>query len=308
MDLIAVHKSVGKAIIWSGGGQNFQMSVKVNIIEQGRTYTLPLLKEPRYGHCVVTTNQKEILIVGGMKKLFGYSLPEDEGKQVLVFKDGKWIHHSNLTEQRVYSVVVQMPNGIYVFGGMHNPETSEFLPNGSKEWQPGPCLPGEGIWKGSGVSISQHDLVLVGGNNTFLCQERLLKFNIITQEWTLVANLKNFGNTSCAIYKNSIFVDNTQIIDISTGTVRNGAIMNHGRYGHAMGVMKWDGVPRLVIVKGFCHDEKEVNTIEAWNEFTEEWEVVQEDLTKEIVDQPPGNSSDLHHQQRDSHRSMCILL
>ena len=273
-------------MIWSGGGQYTETCVKVEIIGE-RSYTLPLLNEPRFGHSLATTNQRDLLIVGGTKAQLGYQLAENEGKDVLILKGGKWLHHSELGGARIGSVVVTMPDGIYVFGGMHNAETSEFLPNGQNIWQEGPSLPKKGIWAGSGVPISQHELVLVGGYST---EKRVMKFNILTQEWTFWDNLATGRfNHSCAFYKDSIIVTGgsfglsghtTDIIEVSNGTNRKGAKLNYARCGHAMGVVKWLGTTRLMVMKGFMKNSK-VNTNEAWNEATEKWEAL-EDLI-EIV-------------------------
>ena len=45
------------------------------------------------------------------------------------------------TNFRIGAVGVQMPNGIYMFGGNKSPNTSEFLQNNSTIWQQGPDIP-----------------------------------------------------------------------------------------------------------------------------------------------------------------------
>ena len=73
----------------------------------------------------------------------------------------------------------------------------------------------------------------------------------------------------------------TDIIDVSNGTNRKGGKMNHARYGHGMGVVKWNGVSRLLAIRGFMKEAK-VNTNEVWNKSTEKWEIL-EDLI-EVAD------------------------
>ena len=46
----------------------------------------------------------------------------------------KWTYHSTLTSVRDFSVAITMKDGVYIFGGWSNPLTSDFLPNGSKDY------------------------------------------------------------------------------------------------------------------------------------------------------------------------------
>ena len=79
--------------------------------------------------------------------------------------------HSELLIQRNYKVMKQMSNWIYAFGGW-NPlgshtdaeNTSEFLPNTSDQWQPGPSNPYDTrVILKSALAISKNELVLKGG-------------------------------------------------------------------------------------------------------------------------------------------------
>ena len=77
----------------------------------------------------MTLNNGEILSCG------------EENKLCFVLKDQSWILHSTMNEARIGAVGIQMPNGIYMFGGNKSPNTSEFLPNNSTTWQQAPDIP-----------------------------------------------------------------------------------------------------------------------------------------------------------------------
>ena len=78
---------------------------------------------------LVTMNNGDILSCGG------------ESKICFVLKGQEWIQHSTMTDVRIGAVGIQMPTGIYMFGGNKSPNTSEFLPNNSIVWQQGPDIP-----------------------------------------------------------------------------------------------------------------------------------------------------------------------
>ena len=165
-----------------------------------------------------TSNPRNIMI--GPAKLEIPNLPEDtrlkENGRVLfnhsgelmyfgdkicwVLKDGKWKIHSEFLNKRRNKTMVQMPNGIYAFGGWKSlgpyydsfENTSEFLPNKSCQWQPGPSIPNEtkAMMK-SGLAISKNELVLIGGCDFPGAIGKILKFNTYTSKWTVVGNLKH---------------------------------------------------------------------------------------------------------------------
>ena len=119
---------------------------------------------------LVTTNNGEILSCGA------------QSRQCLILKNRAWVKHSTLKSVRIGAVGIQMPNGIYMFGGNKSPYTSEFLPNGSTVWQQGPeipyffssllsfgsnflnrlsMLPFECDYKAKGHAISSTELILI---------------------------------------------------------------------------------------------------------------------------------------------------
>ena len=77
----------------------------------------------------VQMNNGDILSCGG------------ENQQCFILENRKWVEHSTMNKVRIGAVGIQMPNGIYLFGGNKSPNTSEFLPNDSSVWEQGPNIP-----------------------------------------------------------------------------------------------------------------------------------------------------------------------
>ena len=97
-----------------------------------------------------------------------------------------------------------MPNGAYIFGGEDYPTASDFLPKSSMIWEHGPDIPDEGIQHGCGVRISDTELVLIGGYNTW---NRVIRFNIQTSTWTSMPDLITGRRYhSCAFVNDKIIV------------------------------------------------------------------------------------------------------
>ena len=127
---------------------------------------LPPLPEASYAHSMVITNNNELMTLGG-----GYG---DE-KQCYKLENGKWQKQNPLTQPRRYALAITMSDGIYIFGGIDSPQTSDFLPNGQSKWQAGPAVPEPGIEYGHGVTISSNELLLIGGWRT---RNQILKYTI----------------------------------------------------------------------------------------------------------------------------------
>ena len=82
-----------------------------------------------YYHVMVQTNGGDILFCGGLSK------------KCYVLRNNRWVRHSYMKSDRCGAIGIQMANGIYVFGGVASPKTSEFLPNNATIWQKGPDIP-----------------------------------------------------------------------------------------------------------------------------------------------------------------------
>ena len=120
--------------------------------------------------CFVTLSNGDILSCGG------------KSKKCFVLANQGWIEHSTLDKDRSGAIGIQMPDGIYLFGGIQSPYTSHFLPNNTSVWQKGPEIPyingslisfGSNFWKriawvifpcdykANGHAISETELILI---------------------------------------------------------------------------------------------------------------------------------------------------
>ena len=124
-------------------------------------------------------------------------------KQILLITDPfcfEWIensleYHSTLLKRRKQPTVITASNGVYVFGGLPNKTTSDFLPNGGKKWQVGPTIPEPGHWNGDGVEVenakSEKEIILIGSyNEKDPTLKKVLRYKAATNEWTELGKLK----------------------------------------------------------------------------------------------------------------------
>ena len=142
-------------------------------------------------------------------------------KQILLITDPfcfEWIentleYHSTLLKRRKLPTVISTSDGVYVFGGLLNKTTSDFLPNGGKKWQVGPSIPEPGHWNGDGVELenneSEKELILIGSyDKDNITSKRVLKYNFETKEWTELGKLlsQRKGRISCTYSMKTIYV------------------------------------------------------------------------------------------------------
>ena len=244
---------------------------------------LPPLPGINMAHCMVINNAKEIMILGG-----GHDgVLELKHQYCFVLKNNSWKHHSTLLKPRIFSCAVTMPSGIFVFGGISNPEigfdrsqiafntpTTEFLPNNQFHWQ---MFHNNCPYPGSdahAIAISDKEILITGGryNDWFAPKQtriyalyRIMKFNIVNKIWTILGSL-NHGRFKHAsfLYKGKVILtggsisentetDSTEILTLSTGIIRQGGNLNVGRSGHGMGILKIKGIPKLVVFGGFSY-------------------------------------------------------
>ena len=124
----------------------------------------------------------------------------------------KWTYHSTLTSVRDFSVAITMKDGVYIFGGWSNPLTSDFLPNGSKNWMKGPEIPKDLKYNCgeydefcviAGHKISNEDLVRVGLGQH---HEIAAKYNINTKKWERTTLLIPRHGHSCNYLNGKIII------------------------------------------------------------------------------------------------------
>ena len=214
-----------------------------------------------------------------------------------VLRDGEWKIHSEFLEERSCRVMVQMFNGIYAFGGWNrsreysgSESTSEFLPNNSVQWQPGPSLPYETrVMMKSGLAISKNELLLIGGCDFPGAIGKILKFNTNTSKWTVVGDLEE-PRSEClvAIFNDKIiicngrngnkFLKSTEIIpfkvlespsgesEIEFLPIRKGGDTKFARRSGGIGVVQVGGSKKLIKYGSGLPTQE-------WNDETETWHI-----------------------------------
>ena len=219
---------------------------------------------------MVITNNNELMTLGGWI---------GDRKQCYKLVNGSWQKQNPLTQPRRYAVGITMADGIFVFGGMYSPLTSDFLPNGQSEWQAGPAILEPGITDGHGVAISPTELFLVGGAKT---ENKILKYNINCRIWTKFGSLlqERWGHR-CFFHGGNVVVTggvrfevwlkSTEIINISDGTSRKVGILNVARGYHGMGIAHINGKSKLIVFGGYNSVDGYLDSIEEWDDETETW-------------------------------------
>jgi len=202
-------------------------------------------------------------------------------------KKKKWKNHSSLTQERREATGITMPKGIYLFGGYHSETKFEYLPTNGKIWQEGgKSIPG-GFGGGCGVKINSEELVLIGGVGT---GTRVLKFNTMTNTFTTWSTLNQgrFAHSCTVLDQNIIVVGgyaltggsttpktaSTEIISISNNgksTMAATGNLNIARVHFGLVTLKGP----LVLAFGGQTDSDRLDTIEKWNQETQQWKLVE---------------------------------
>ena len=290
-----VDAAIDNSIIISGGFENNKtlqdLPTRKSEILGKFVCRIPPLPFVTQGHSMVMTNNKEPMVIGGT---IDANVPT---KVCYILKNGQWTIHSVLPEFRIYSSAITMPQGIYVFGGRKIPfpnpvvihktsfDTSNFLPNGSTEWQDGPKLTFPGNHCGHAVAISDDEILFTGG--TGLNVLRLMKYKISTNKWTHSLLNKKRWHHSSAVYGDYVIIcggtdfthttlDSTEIYCISNGTLRLAGNLNFARRGHGMGIINVNGESKLIAFGGrgfFNNIVTYLSSVEEWNTETESWTV-----------------------------------
>ena len=198
-------------------------------------------------------------------------------------------------------MTVQMPNGIYVFGGVGvtSKMTYEYLPRDSKVWQTIPYFQGDivspliglsredartGIQHGSGHRVSNEELILIK-------YQHMVRFNVMNTSWYAIPLRVGRWDAASIILNNMLIICGgcfkqnglsvgfTEIVDLTTNQSRMGGNLNVARAGFGMALIVVRNKLRLLAFGGI-HKEKEVVTtihnkfidsVEIWDEVTESW-------------------------------------
>ena len=181
------------------GGSHRTSSVNIDLDECESiedSCFLPNLPYPISDNPSLFKHGRDILLCGG----------EGNEQTCLKLQNHKWSPFNNLLQKRIGAAVVQMKDGVYIFGGYKTGgfNTSEFLTHDSDVWEQGPDIP-YGFQNGCGVRISDTELLLIGGEET---ANRVLKLNVQTNTWepTSISLHQGRKEHSCILFQNKIIV------------------------------------------------------------------------------------------------------
>ena len=219
-------------------------------------------------------NHNELIICGGYPKK----------KSCLRLFNGEWHEYAELKQERLYASVVSMDDKTYMFGGDGSDTSSEILQDGS--WKTGPTIDEKGIERGCAVAISNEELLIIGGFGT---SNRIIKYNIKTNDWTQIASLKvgRYGH-SCTLFKDQVFITggydgntylfSVEILSLDTMTMKEGNGLQESRGVHGSGLVHLNDKLKLAVFGG--SNQKYLDSIELFDEETETWKLSKTNLSE----------------------------
>ena len=219
-------------------------------------------------------------------------------KKCYVLKDNKWIFHSKLNIKRYLGVFVEMPTGIFAFGGSIDHHIFEFLKNGSSVWEKVSKIPmiEEEKEDGSvgktcflpeaGHKISPNEIILIS-------HIKIMKFNIDSGNFAefLKFDYKDVHSFASVIINGKLIIsggekykdhhryyyNDTLIVDLTTQKCRKVGNLTVTRSRHAMEVIFIKN-KMVVIAFGGDADIGKLKSIEIFDEETETWSMMNKEL------------------------------
>ena len=289
---IKIYRAIKSSIIIPG--RRLHQDPKSNhfdIIGQAKL-KLPAIPSQHFKYSrLIYTNQNELLLAG----------PEE----CSILSGPKWKFHSKFNEFMLATIIINMPNGVYIFGISKPPpekDVSYFLPNQSNIWQNGPNLPEKGRVSSCGLAISQSEFLLIGGvidsGDVFqaIPCSKIWKYNINIEEWQMIGNIQDPRFlASAAIFNDRLIingggfgpaflegkfelkiVETTEIIsleklkNLAAGVEVITKKVKVPRLKREvmpnLGIVRNQGVPKLIAFGG-------AKEIEEWNDEDEKWDI-----------------------------------
>ena len=244
--------------------------------------SIPPLPKQMFRPTLLLTSENKLMCIDGSGT-----------KECYVLKNGIWLIHSSLQEKRFGSATVQMPNGIYVLGGIFNNQTSEFLPLNSNQWIEGPKSE---IFKknyefrpyGNALKLNNEEFVFTSENMIF-------KYNVKTnssnhfelQERIFVGRASVLFHGKLMLTGGKIWTSNkfeysaeTILVDLKNGQSKHVGKLNIPRAMHQMNIILM-GKRRKIVVFGGHDNEGHLDSIEIFNENNQIWEISNLKLNQE---------------------------
>ena len=219
---------------------------------------------------------------------------------------------STLHEDRSGGILICMPNGMYVFGGINfshdpfpnNPITSKFFENESKEWKNGPIFPHHlypqeksihdyirdytSFEFSAGHKVSKEEFIVVMNRHIF-------KYNVNTNEWCYIVKLKYSRRQSSSLVFNEKLVvaggyeiphenilTDTEIVDLTARESWIAGHLNIPRVAFKMDMFVVEGLPEIGAYGGNCEGSENSQLIEIWHEKLKSWKILTKESANEI--------------------------
>ena len=268
----------GKRIILISGGYRKGNTLETLEILGHPNAKMPSLPDANSDHSMIITYDNLAMVFGGYI---------NGRKQCYHLDRGSWKLQKPTTLPRESAITISMPDGTYSFGGIflgdvEHCNSSDFLPREKSEWEVGPPLP-EPLSEGHGVAISSTELILIGGYST---RRMVLIYNVEDQTWTDLGDILVNGRCHhrSVFFNGKVIVSggneehytlegtkSTEIIDLSNFTSKRVGDLNIARHHHGMGIMEINGKDKVVVFGGSNKQDKELDSVEEWDEKTETW-------------------------------------
>ena len=279
------------SMLIAGGSLHFDFSQDVNLIPRNaKKIQIPNLPYEN-GYSSMVVHDGAILLCGGTKE----SHPKNGDLRCLQLEQGAWLEHSTLNHGRIYASAVTTSKATFIFGGITNGTTYEYLPKGSSTWKLGTTEIPQQLKQGFAIEVkTDQEIWLIGGEGT---GHRILSFDInkhTFHELPMKLKESRLGHQCAFIpgtnkliitggfdYKLTYrkhnrqvrpFIASTEIVDIDDGYIQTMSNpLNFARFGHGIGVITIDDEDKLVVFGGVGIPD--VLKMEVFNTQTQMWEV-----------------------------------
>ena len=294
-----IYPSVGSTSILVVGGNNERKGDKFTTVEH---FSKSVCQVPNLEKTIddtpsvfVTPINNHVLVCGGKNNL----------KSCLRRKDGHWQPYNRLKMERSMSAVATTKHGSFIFGGKMSKTTYEYMPTMTKIWKLGKMNLPKGFSHGCAVTISEDEILLIGGMGRF---KKVLIFNsqnhTFTKTKVSLQHQEQEGHR-CSLLPNRTQVlinggakNITEIIDLKTlnssSNIRSKKVKNsnHHRNLGGMGTMIIDNKPSLVVFGGSTWrkvGKKDTvviydDTFEKYDPDEDEWTILKDIKLKEARD------------------------
>ena len=218
-------------------------------------------------------------------------------KDCYTLDNGSFTKHSTFNRGRYLAVPISTNSGTFIFGGLYDQTTFEYLPKDSTTWILGNNdIPG-GIKDACAIAMNSEQEILLIGNGNPQFSRRILKFDVKNHTFEELPTKLIFDRTGhrCAYIPGTkkilitggyecttdvIVHDSTEILDTENGTITEGNPMIIRRTHHGIGILTVNDEDRLAVFGGKNYQNYHLNyqngsldSVETFNYKTQKWEM-----------------------------------